>query len=225
MSATAEFPPNWPDVEAKTKQVENVRPSTIQGVADQFRQASKDSADHTVALRNATAALGGGTWSGPQADAFFDYVKKIGDAGQKVNDHLDEVANELGNLQAFLDRTQKEVQQLHDDAHNKIDAANRQAQSAADAAQAQIDAVNAHRDGATMPAQTPDAIIAQNLQNTTAIADDAKSQIESKLNAANQEIQRVMQLVQKDVEGGYSSVPPLGTAPAAMQSTGGLYGG
>jgi uncharacterized protein YukE len=225
MSAKAEFPPNWPDVESKTQQVENVRPAAIQGVADQFRQASKDSADHTVALRNATAVLGGGTWSGPSADAFFDYVKKIGDAGQKVNDHLDEVSTELGNLQSFLDRTQKDVQQIRDDAHTKIDGLNQKAQAAADAAQAQIDAVNAHQDGATMPAQTPDAIIAQNTTATTAIANDTNTQIGGKLDAANQEIQRVMGLVQQDVQGGYSSVPPLGTAPAAMHSTGGLHGG
>jgi uncharacterized protein YukE len=225
MSAKAEFPPNWNDVETKTQQVENVRPAAIQGVADQFRQASKDSADHTVALRNATSVLGGGTWSGPQADAFFDYVKKIGDAGQKVNDHLDEVSNELGNLQGFLDRTQKEVQQLRDDAHTKIDGLNQQAQAAADAAQAQLDAANADKAGATPPAQTPEAIIAQNTQATTAIATDATNQIGGKLDAANQEIQRVLGLVQKDVEGGYSAVPPLGTAPAAMKSTGGVHGG
>jgi WXG100 family type VII secretion target len=170
MSAKAEFPPNWQDVESKTQQVENVRPAAIQGVADQFRQAAKDSADHTVSLRNATAALGRGTWSGPAADAFFDYVKKIGDAGQKVNDHLDAVAGELGNQQGFLDHTQKEVQQLYDDAHKRIDDANQKAQAAADSARAQSDAVNAHKDGATMPAQTPDAIIAQNTQATTAIA-------------------------------------------------------
>lgn len=225
MSAKAEFPPNWNDVETKTQQVENVRPAAIQGVADQFRQASKDSADHTVALRNATAVLGGGTWSGPQADAFFDYVKKIGDAGQKVNDHLDEVATELGTLQGFLDRTQKEVQQLRDDAHGKIEGLNQQAQAAADAAQAQIDAVNAHKDGATMPAQTPEAIIAQNTQATTAIATDTTNQVGGKLDAANQEIQRVMGLVQKDVEGGYASVPPLGTKAQSMKSTGGLSSG
>ena len=223
--ATAQFPPNWPDVESKTQQVENVRPADIQGVADQFRQASKDSADHSVALRNSTAVLGGGTWSGPQADAFFAYVKKIGDAGQKVNDHLDEVANELGNLQGFLDRTQKEVQQLRDDAHTKIDGMNKQAQAAADTAQAQLDAANAHKDGATPPAKSPDQIIAENLQATTAIANDANSQIGDKLNAANQQIQQVMGLVQQDVEGGYSSVPQLGTAPQSMKSTGGLHGG
>ncbi|NKQ55922.1 transglycosylase SLT domain-containing protein [Amycolatopsis sp. K13G38] len=225
MSAKAEFPPNWPDVESKTQQVEKVRPADIQGVADQFRQASKDSADHSAALRNATAVLGGGTWTGPQADAFFDYVKKIGDAGQKVNDHLDEVANELGNLQSFLDRTQKEVQQLRDDAHTKIDGMNQQAQAAADAAQAQVDAANSKQEGATMPAKMPDAIIAENLQATTAVANDANSQIGDKLNAANQEIQRVMGLVQQDVQGGYDSVPPLGTAPSSMKSTGGLHGG
>ncbi|HVW44234.1 MAG TPA: transglycosylase SLT domain-containing protein [Amycolatopsis sp.] len=225
MSAKAEFPPNWPDVESKTQQVENVRPADIQGVADQFRQASKDSADHTVALRNSTAVLGGGTWTGPQADAFFAYVKKIGDAGQRVNDHLDEVSDQLGNLQGFLDRTQKEVQQLRDDAHTKIDGMNQQAQAAADAAQAQLDAAKTLKDGATPPAKSPDQIIAENLQATTAVANDANSQIGDKLNAANQEIQRVMGLVQTDVEGGYSSVPPLGTKPQSMKSTGGLHGG
>lgn len=224
MSAKAEFPPNWSDVENKTQQVENVKPASIQGVADQFRQASKDSADHSAALRSASAALGGGTWTGPQADAFFNYVKQIGDAGQRVNDHLDQVANELGNLQSFLDRTQKEVQQLHDEAHTKIDGMNQQAQTAADAAQAQLDAVAQHQEGATPPAKTPDAIISDNLAQTTAIANDTSAQISAKLDAANQEIQRVMGLVQQDVQGGYDQVPPLGTAPQAMQSTGGVYG-
>jgi len=225
MSAKAEFPPNWQDVVSKAQQVDNVRPADIQGVADQFRQASKDSADHSAALRSSTAVLGGGTWTGPQADAFFAYVKKIGDAGQKVNDHLDEVATELGNLQAFLDRTQKEVQQLRDDAQAKIEGMNKQAQAAADAAQAQVEAANAKQDGATMPAKTPDAIIAENLQATTAVANDANTQIGAKLDASNQEIQRVMGLVQKDVDGGYASVPQLGTKPSSMKSTGGVHGG
>ncbi|MTD57704.1 WXG100 family type VII secretion target, partial [Amycolatopsis pithecellobii] len=213
MAAKAEFPPNWNDVETKTQQVENVRPAAIQDVADQFRQASKDSADHTIALRNATAGLGGGTWTGGSADAFFDYVKKIADAGQRVNDHLDEVSDELGNLQSFLNRTQQEVQQVRDDAHGRIDTLNQQAQASADAAQTQLDAVAAQQPGATMPAQTPDAIIAQNTQATTAIATEASTQIGDKLKTANQEIQRVMGLVQKEVEGGYASVPPLGKKP------------
>src|SRR5205823_8137975 len=148
MVASPGMPPEWADVTSQAQQVDKLNPAGIQGVADQFNQASKDSADHTVALRNSTAALGGGTWSGPSADAFFDYVKKIGDAGQKVNDHLDQVARELTNLQTALSDIKNQIQTIQQQAESQINDANAKAVAQANAAEAQEQAVHDRKDGA-----------------------------------------------------------------------------
>jgi WXG100 family type VII secretion target len=225
MVAAPGMPPQWADVTAKAQQVEKLNPAAIQAVADQFDQASKDSADHTVALRNTTAALGGGTWSGPSADAFFAYVKQIGDAGQKVNDHLDEVSRELSTLQGSLSDVKNQIQTIQQQAQTQINDANNQAVAQATVAEAQENAVHAGKEGAVMPSPTSAEIMAANEQRTGAIATDAGNHMQTLLNSANDQINRVMGLVKQDVEGGYSSVPPLGTVPSAAHSTGGLHGG
>lgn len=225
MVAAPGMPPEWADVTAKAQQVEKLNPAAIQGIADQFNQASKDSADHSVALRNATAALGGGTWSGPSADAFFDYVKKIGDAGQKVNDHLDEVSRELSTLQGSLSDIKNQIQTIQQQAESQINDANGKAVAQANAAETQENAVHEGKDGAALPSPTSAEIMAANAQHTSTIAAGARDHIQTLLNSANDQINRVMGLVKQDVEGGYSSVPPLGTAPAAARSTGGLHSG
>lgn len=225
MVAAPGMPPEWADVEDKAQQVEKLNPAAIQNVADQFMQASKDSADHTTTLRNATASLGGGTWSGPSADAFFDYVKKIADAGQKVNDHLDEVSRELSNLQSSLSDIKNQVQTIQQQAETQINQANSQAVQQANAAEAQENAVQAGRDGAVMPNPSSAAIMAANAQQTSTIAAGARDHIQTLLNSGNDQINKVMALVKQDVQGGYDSVPHLGTAPASAHSTGGLHGG
>lgn len=225
MVAAPGMPPEWADVTAKAQQVERLNPAGIQGVADQFNQASRDSADHTVALRNATAALGGGTWSGPSADAFFDYVKKIADAGQKVNDHLDEVSRELSTLQGSLSDIKNQIQTIQQQAQTQIDDANNAAVAQANAAEAQEKAVHDGKEGTVMPSPTSAEIMATNARNTSTIAAGARDHIQTLLNSANDQINHVMDLVKQDVEGGYSSVPPLGTAPAAARGTGGLHSG
>src|SRR5438067_3778086 len=225
MVASPGMPPEWADVTSQAQQVDKLNPAGIQGVADQFNQASKDSADHTVALRNSTAALGGGTWSGPSADAFFDYVKKIGDAGQKVNDHLDQVARELTNLQTALSDIKNQIETIKQQAESQINDANAKAVAQANAAEAQEQAVHDGKDGAAMPSPTSAEIMAANAQATSKIAGDARDHIQQLLNNANDQINQVMGLVKQDVDGGYSSVPPLGTAPAAAHSTGGLSSG
>jgi len=219
------MPPEWNDVQARAQQVEKLDPAGIQAVADQFAQASKDSADHTVALRNATAALDGGTWSGPAADAFFAYVKTIGDAGRKVNDHLDEVSRELTGLQSSLADVKSRIDAIEQQARTDIEQANSDAVTKANAAQARERAVAEGTEGATAPAPSSAEIMAANARATSAIATGARDQIQDLLNGANEQINRVMGLVRKEVEGGYASVPPLGAAPQSMKSTGGLHGG
>lgn len=225
MVAAPGMPPEWADVEAKAQQVEKLNPAAIQGVADQFTQASKDSADHTAALRSATAALGGGTWSGPSADAFFDYVRKIADAGQKVNDHLDEVSRELSTLQGSLSDIKNQIQVIQQQAQTQINEANSQAVQQANAAEARENAAHTGKDGATMPSPTSAEIMAANARQTSAIAAGARDHIQTLLNSGTDQVNRVMGLAKQDVEGGYDSVPPLGTAPAHARSSGGLHGG
>ncbi|WP_244215017.1 WXG100 family type VII secretion target, partial [Amycolatopsis thermalba] len=219
------MPPEWNDVQTRAQQVEKLNPAGIQAVADQFTQASKDSGDHSAALRNATAALGGGTWTGPAADTFFVYVKQIGDAGRKVNDHLDEVARELTNLQTSLADVKGRIDTIKQQAQTDIEKANGDAVTNANAAEAMEREVREGKEGATMPSPTSAEIMAANARKTSGIAAGARDQIQGLLNGANEQINRVMALVKKDVEGGYASVPPLGGKPKTMKSTGGLRSG
>ncbi|AIJ26952.1 transglycosylase SLT domain-containing protein [Amycolatopsis methanolica] len=225
MVAAPGMPPEWNDVVARAQQVEKLNPAGIQAVADQFTQASKDSADHSVALRNATAALGGGTWTGPAADAFFAYVKQIGDAGRKVNDHLDEVARELSNLQTSLADVKGRIDTIRQQAQTDIEKANSDAVTNANAAEAMEREVREGKPGATMPSPTSAEIMAANARKTSGIAAGARDQIQGLLGNANEQINRVMGLVRKEVQGGYASVPPLGGKPKTMKSTGGLRSG
>ncbi len=225
MVAAPGMPPEWNDVVARAQQVEKLNPAGIQAVADQFTQASKDSADHSVALRNATAALGGGTWTGPAADAFFAYVKQIGDAGKKVNDHLDEVARELSGLQTSLADVKGRIDTIRQQAQTDIEKANSDAVTNANAAEAMEREVREGKPGATMPSPTSAEIMAANAQKTSGIAAGARDQIQGLLGSANEQINRVMGLVRKEVQGGYASVPPLGGKPKTMKRTGGLRSG
>lgn len=225
MVAAPGMPPEWAEVTSKAQQVEKLNPGVIQNVADQFDRASKDSADHAAALRSATAVLGGGTWSGPAADAFFDYVKRIGDAGQKVNEHLDEVSRELADLQVALADIKGKIHTIQDDAKKQIDSANDQAVAQANAAEAQERAVHDGHPDAVMPNPTSSEIMATNAKNTSAIASGARDRVQGLLNSANEQINRVMGLVKQEVEGGYSTVQPLGTTPASASSTGGIHSG
>ncbi|GAB3577932.1 transglycosylase SLT domain-containing protein [Amycolatopsis endophytica] len=225
MVAAPGMPPEWNDVQTRAQQVDKLNPAGIQSVADQFTQASKDSADHSVALRNATAALDGGTWTGPAADAFFAYVRQIGDAGRRVNDHLDEVAREMSNLQTSLADIKGQVDTIRQQAQTDIDKANSDAVTQANAAEAKEREVSEGKEGATMPSPTSAEIMAANARTTSGIATGARDAIQGLLNGANDQINRVMGLVRKDVEGGYASVPPLGGKPKSSKSTGGLSGG
>ncbi|EID54475.1 transglycosylase SLT domain-containing protein [Saccharomonospora xinjiangensis] len=221
----AGIPPEWDEVETKATRVDKVKPAEIQDVARQFDEASRDASDHTAELTNAAAPLrDGGVWSGPAADAFFDYVHKIAEAGSKVKDKLDEVAAELTALQETLSTIKRQIESVKDDAKKAIDDRNQQAQQQADAATAAMrDYENGDRD--SPPSPTAEEIISKAGQENSRTATDAAKRIDDLLRQSNDAIRRAQELMKTEVGDGFSSVPEPGSAQSQQTATSGITGG
>ncbi len=218
----AGIPAEWSDVETKAARVDKVDPGAIQDVARQFDDASRDAGDHTAALTNAAAPLrDGGVWDGPAADRFFDYVGRVAAAGNKVKDKLDEVAAELSTLQGTLADLKQEIRSTKEDARKTIDERNDDAQGRADAATARM---AAYRNGEAdaPPAPTAEEIIAAAGEANRQTARDAAKRIDALLRQSNEAIKRAQQLMKAEIGGGFSTVPPPGSADSQLASTGGI---
>ncbi|EHR63812.1 transglycosylase SLT domain-containing protein [Saccharomonospora cyanea] len=221
----AGIPAEWAEVETKAARVDKVKPGEIQEVARQFDEASRNAGDHTADLTNAAAPLrDGGVWSGPAADAFFDYVHKIAEAGNKVRDKLDEVAAELTALQETLANIKQQIESIADDAKKAIDTRNDQAQRQADAANAAMrEYENGNRE--QPPSPTAEEIISKAGEENSRTATDAAKQIDELLRQSNDAIKRAQELMKTEVGDGFSSVPEPGSAQSQQSATGGITGG
>ncbi len=216
-------PPEWTKVEDKAAQVAKVDPGAIHDVSRQFAEASRSAGDHSTALRNATSALQGGVWDGPAAEAFFDYVGRIGAAGTKVKDKLDEVAAELDTLQETLAQLKREIEQTRDEAKKEIGDRNRQAEADAKAAREQQAAFQ--RGEVAKPPHPDEAtILEQAAKANSDTAERAATRIDDLLTQANDAIDKAMSLVKEEVGGGFSAVPQPGSAGTAPSGSGGLNG-
>lgn len=221
----AGMPAEWADVEREAARVDKVDPGRIHEVARQFEEASRSTADHTAAMAGAAAPLqDGGVWAGPAADAFFDYVARVANAGNKVRDKLDEVAVELTSLQETLAATKRSVHSTKDDAKRVIDDRNNDAQRRADAADA---AMRAYHDGDrdAPPSPTADEIIKAAGEANSTTAREASRRIEDLLRQSNDAIRRAQELMRTEVSDGFSSVPPPGSPGSQPESVGGIDGG
>jgi WXG100 family type VII secretion target len=217
----AGIPEQWQAVEDAAAKVEKVDPAAIQGAADEFVQASEGVGDHGAALKSATDGLqGGGVWDGPAADAFFSYVSQVAEAGNKVKDKLDEVAEELGRLQQTLHDIKQRIETVKTDAKATIDDNNAEAQATADSLQAAIDNDTWHP-----PMNTPQQVIEQADRDNEATARQAAKQIDDLLRQADEAMTRAQELMKTEVEGGFSKVGPPGSGATAPSSTGGISGG
>ncbi|UJW36466.1 transglycosylase SLT domain-containing protein [Saccharothrix sp. AJ9571] len=209
------MPAIWPEVENKAKEVEKVKPATIQQAADEFREASAGAEDHAAELKNAAASLQDGkVWDGPAADEFFAYVAKVGDAGKKFKDKLDEVAEKLEGLQKDLGTIKQQIESKFSDAKGKIEGNITSANSAAALAQQAVDR-------GEKPNPGPEQIIATAKETNDTIASNAKTDIQGLLDDANVKIGEAQKLMKQEIEGGFSSVTPPGTANGNGNSTGG----
>ncbi|WP_197319686.1 transglycosylase SLT domain-containing protein [Saccharomonospora sp. NB11] len=221
----AGIPAEWAEVEKKAARVDKVDPGAIEEVARQFDEASRNAADHTTDLTNAAEPLrDGGVWSGPAADAFFDYVNSIAEAGQKVRDKLDEVAAELTALQETLSTIKRQIETVKDEAEQAITDRNEQAQREADAASAAMRAFeNGERE--SPPSPTAEEIIAKAGERNSRTAQDAAKRIDELLRQSVEAIERAQELMKTEVGDGFSSVPEPGSAQSQQQATGGITGG
>ncbi|WP_277068829.1 transglycosylase SLT domain-containing protein [Saccharomonospora viridis] len=221
----AGIPAEWAEVETKAARVERVDPGEIQEVARQFEEASRNASDHTSDLTNAAAPLqDGGVWSGPAADAFFDYVNKIAEAGNRVRDKLDEVAAELTSLQETLTEIKREIESVKEDAKKAIDDRNAEAQQQADAAAAAMQEYESGNRDAP-PSPTAEEIIKAAGEDNSRTAKEAAKRIDDLLQQSNEAIKRAQELMKTEVGDGFSSVPEPGSAQSKQTATGGITGG
>ncbi len=221
----AGIPAEWAEVEKKAARVDKVDPAAIDEVARQFDEASRNAGDHTTDLTNAAEPLrDGGVWSGPAADAFFDYVNTIAEAGNRVRDKLDEVAAELTALQETLAAVKRRIETVKDDAAQVITDRNEQAQRQADAALAAMREYE-NGDREAPPSPTAEEIIAKAGEENSRTARDAAKQIDDLLRQSNEAIKRAQELMKTEVGDGFSSVPEPGSAQSQQNATGGITGG
>jgi WXG100 family type VII secretion target len=218
------YPPEWAEVEQKAAQVEKFNPGAIHEVSRQFKDASANAGDHTAAMNNATAALQGGVWDGAAADAFFDYVRRVGAAGNKVKDRLDEVAGELDRLQQDLENIKNQIKSLRDGAKEEIDKRNADAQGKAATARQQM---AAFKDGKVdkPPSPTEAEVLDAAAKANSQTATTAKSRIDPLVEQSRTALNNAMELCKKDLPDGFASVPPPGQAPTAPAGSPGIHTG
>jgi WXG100 family type VII secretion target len=214
-------PPSWPDVQQRAAQVDKVDPAAIQKAADQFHEAATNAGDHSAALRNSTNALRGGVWEGAAADALFGYVKQITDAGDKVKTHLEDVSKDLSTLQGQLADIKGKIHSAFVAAENTIKDNNSKATTAADAADQS--AQQAAKAGEPAPTPAASDIIAAAKVSAEKVASQAKTDIGNLLTHADDLIKKSRELMKKQIEGGYSSVPLPGSDGTEPQNTGGVH--
>ncbi|OQO90553.1 transglycosylase [Saccharomonospora piscinae] len=221
----AGIPAEWAELERKAARVEKVRPSEIQEVARQFDAASRDASDQTSELSNAAAPLrDGGVWSGPAADAFFDYVSKIAEAGARVRDKLDEVAAELTALQDTLATVKREIEDVRQEARRTIDDRNSEAQRQADAAAAAMREYE-NGDRPSPPSPTAEALITAAGRENSRTATDAAQRIDDLLRQSHDAIRRAQELMKTEIGDGFAGVPEPSSAQSQQTATGGITGG
>ncbi|WP_007027447.1 WXG100 family type VII secretion target, partial [Saccharomonospora iraqiensis] len=221
----AGIPEEWAEVERGAARVDKVDPGAIDEVARQFADASRDAGDRTADLTNAAAPLAeGGVWEGPAADAFFGYVTRVAEAGERVTGKLDEVAGELTALGETLAGIKDRIGDVVRDARTTIDDRNASAQERADTAASEMRAYdNGERD--TPPAPTSAEIIRAAGEANSGTARAASDDIDGLLRQANEAIRSAQELMRTEIGGGFSDVAPPGQAGNRQTATGGIAPG
>lgn len=208
------MPDNWEQVESQAAKVEKVNPGRIGSVAQEFKNASRNTGDHSADLKNAASPLSeGGVWKGPAADSFFSYVAQVATAGKRVKDKLDEAAVELNELQQKLSELKKAINNAKSNAKSEIEERNRKAEQQAQNAT-----------GGEGGGKDPESIREQARQQNRQTASQTSERIKSLLNQANQAIKKAQRLMKQEIggEGGYSQVPKPGQTQSQMADTGGI---
>lgn len=214
-------PDNWAAFMQKVDQVEKVNLEAIHTAAQQFREAGKNAGDHNASLKSSTDALNGGVWAGGAADAFFDYVRSVRDAGAKVQQHLDEVATDLDNLQSSLADIKGRVKDKQGAAETAVNTRNDQAQREMDAATAA--AKKASEEDKPAPSPSRADILAKAKTDIHTITAGFDGDVAGLQGQADTMILQSQQLMSKQIEGGYDKVPLPGGGGSSGQSTGGIH--
>ncbi|WP_158884277.1 transglycosylase SLT domain-containing protein [Amycolatopsis anabasis] len=223
-----EIPQAWNQAKAKADQVNDIKPVDIQAIADQFTNASKDSADHVAHLNSVSQPLVG-LWKGPAADQFFAGVQEVVNAGKRFNDKLDDVAREFTQLQQDLNTVKGAIQSERSAAETEINSfvntANNQTIPAAESAMA------AHQrdpEKNKAPDPTPEAIAKDAQGKADARANVANTKIGNLVTQAEGFLTKAGNLARQKITGGYSSVKGPGGGGGgtrAARSSGGLHAG
>lgn len=218
-----DFPPAWQGIVDKAKKVDGIKPESIEKAAQQFKDAAQQAGDHSAAMKSSTDSLADGVWKGDAADAFVGYVRQITSAGDKVQGHLADVGNDLSKLSQDLSGVKNKVTSALDDAHKSIDARIKAETTKAQNAQ-NAEAAYAKSDkSGPAPSPTSQSIIDAANKANEADATKAQQIIDPLLEQADGMVKSSQQLMQTQIEGGYSKVPLPGSDGTIPQSTGGLH--
>ncbi|MGW4520919.1 transglycosylase SLT domain-containing protein [Amycolatopsis sp. NPDC004378] len=206
----------------KVNQVEKVDLAKITAAARQFHEAGKNAGDHNASLKSSTEALKSGVWAGPAADQFFAYVQQVGDAGAKVQTHLEDVGKDLDDLASTLEQIKKNVGDKQLAAEKAVNDRNQQAQAAMDAAK---NAAAEHEKDPNKPAPSPTEaeILAKaktDIHDITAGFDGDVTGLQTQADTA---IKASQTLMSQQIEGGYDQVPLPSSSASAPKSTGGIH--
>ncbi len=216
-------PDGWDGLVQKAEQISKVNLAAIQNASRQFKTAADNAGDHSAALKTSTEALNGGVWAGPAAEAFFEYVKSITTAGKNVEEQLGKVVDDLDRVHTDLGNIKAQVKGVYEDAEAAVNTRNAQAEKDKNAAITA--AAQAEKDHKPAPSPSADEIIQKAKTDINGIAKDADGRVKGLLDQANQMIQKSQELMKKDIQGGYSTVPMPGKDGSVPKRTGGLHAG
>lgn len=216
-------PDGWDGLVQKSDQVKKVNLQAIHTASLQFKAAAENAGDQSAALKKSTDALNGGVWSGPAADAFFEYVRSITKAGENVESQLIKVVDDLDRLHGQLGDIKSKVNDAFLGAEKAVNDRNAKAQTEADAAKTA--AAQAEKDHKPAPSPSAAEIIQAAKTDINKITSDADTRVKGLLDQANQMIKTSQDLMQKDIPNGYSKVPMPGKDGSVPKRTGGIHTG
>lgn len=214
-------PDGWDGLVQKADQVKKVNLQAIHNASVQFKAAAENAGDQSAALKKSTDALNGGVWSGPSADAFFEYVRSISRAGENVESQLIKVVDDLDRLHDQLGDIKSKVNDAYLSAEKAVNDRNSKAQTDADAAKTA--AAQAEKDHKPAPSPSAAEIIQAAKTDINKITSDTDTRVKGLLDQANQMIKTSQDLMQKDIPNGYSKVPMPGKDGSVPKRTGGLH--
>ncbi|MFD8493979.1 WXG100 family type VII secretion target [Amycolatopsis sp. NPDC059657] len=214
---------NWGDVTAQAERVQNVNIEAISAASQQFAKAAENADDHNTSLTNSVKPLGNGVWEGAAAESFFNYVKQVTAAGDKVRDHLQEVSKDLQDLANQLGDIKNQALTKRDGAAKEIGLRNETVMNGAMQTARTQQALHLQHEDQPAPNPSPAEILKKLEADNHTTAATAAEAMKTLVDSADQKIGESQKLMKTQIEGGYSSVPLPGKDGTLPKQTGGIH--